>query len=256
MCVSAASAHVKGALGRGYVPAAHALWLLVIYFFASLHFCALFYPRSPRIFFIYLDPLVAFYHFFYFLSLDYFWIWAIYLSRSPLFFLFFSFFLKVFRRLLKISKKRWPSRALSELTPTGQTAGKKSASGVQRASKFETTFAEATMAVTFSGCEIQHQPWPRPLSLMGPVIEKVDVLFLSRCAPLLQPSEATRRSTHFVLVAFLMRFLQLVYAPLKINKNTVFYHSLYLNNETKHTVQTWIFIIFYLLFFFDKTAST
>lgn len=64
MCVSAASAHVKGALGRGYVPAAHALWLLVIYFFASLHFCALFYPRSPRIFFIYLDPLVAFYHFF------------------------------------------------------------------------------------------------------------------------------------------------------------------------------------------------
>lgn len=89
--VSAASAHVKGALGRGYVPAAHALWLLVIYFFASLHFCALFYPRSPRIFFIYLDPLVAFYQFFYFLSLDYFWIWAIYSSRSPLFFLFFFF---------------------------------------------------------------------------------------------------------------------------------------------------------------------
>lgn len=183
---------------------------------------------------------------------------AVFLTRVVLSF-FFSFFLKVFRRLLKISKKRWPSRALSELTPTGQTAGKKSASGVQRASKFETTFAEATMAVTFSGCEIQHQPWPRPLSLMGPVIEKVDVLFLSRCAPRAAATKRGNKKEHSLCFGCIFNaFLAARLCSIKINKNTVFYHSLYLNNETKHTVQTWIFIIyiFYLLFFFDKTAST
>lgn len=176
---------------------------------------------------------------------------AVFLTRVVLSFFFsFLFFLKVFRRLLKISKKRWPSRALSELTPTGQTAGKKSASGVQRASKFETTFAEATMAVTFSGCEIQHQPWPRPLSLMGPVIEKVDVLFLSRCAPRAAATKRGYKKEHSLCFGCI--FNAFLATRLCSIKNTHSFLSVSVSKQWNqaHSTDRWIFILYIFLFTF------
>lgn len=58
----------------------------------------------------------------------------------------------------------------------GANRRQEAASRFQRAGKFGTALAKATIAVTFSGCEIQHQPWPRPFPFMEGQSSKVDVL--------------------------------------------------------------------------------
>lgn len=103
--------------------------------------------------------------------------WKLYLSsRRSLF--------KVFCRLsnLQTSARNAAEWNLSLLLPSSrQTVGTEAASRVQKAGRFGT----ATIAVTFCGCEIQHQLWHRPLSFYGGgggAVLKSGCSALSRCA--------------------------------------------------------------------------
>lgn len=111
---------------------------------------------------------------------------AVFLRRDILF--------KVFCRRLSFSRQRlgshgrwgklaphFPSATTSARPPARprQTVGKEAVSCFHRAGKFGTAIAEATIAVTFSGCESQHQLWPRPFPFRRASPQKVDDVLLS-----------------------------------------------------------------------------